>query len=121
MALYANLDKDSKVLQIIVCDDPNWINKRLKGIWVETKETSKEIQGGGIGMYYTDGEFLYPWEPRTDSEAAYPAGTKLWYNGSVITSTKDLNLDSPDQDSWSKESTSLLTRSLNFMKSLIGL
>lgn len=46
MTEYAELDKDGKVLRVIVCETKEWCEQRLGGEWVERK------QPAGIGYTY---------------------------------------------------------------------
>lgn len=53
MSHFAEIDKDGKVLRVIVSDTQEWCEQRLGGTWVQTSYTAS-IRGkyAGIGDTY---------------------------------------------------------------------
>lgn len=54
MKNFAQIDMLSNVIQVIVCDDAEWISKNLLGTWIEVEEGT-----AGPGMLYKGGQLLF--------------------------------------------------------------
>jgi hypothetical protein len=124
MGLYANLDTDNKVLQVIVCDRPDWIDKNLKGTWVETQPTDEKIQGAGKGLYFSDNNFFFPWTPLGENDEGLAIGEKRWSAGIIWKNTVSGNKDQPGigngRSSWKNTKQGIVTKTLNKIKSFFS-
>ena len=106
---FAELDADSIVLRVIVCDDPDWIDTRLGGTWAETADPyiapgTVAYTGPGHGH---DPEFPQrfapPWvQPVATDEGwtSYPVGQQRFHLGRIWRSGVSDNVWEPGSAAW---------------------
>lgn len=95
MATYAEIDAAGRVLQVVVCDDLEWLVDRLGGEWIVATENASP------GMYFINGSFLPAWEQPLDAEAAYPLGFRVYHAGAAWENFALSNTSAPGISGWS--------------------
>lgn len=104
MKYYAQIGPDSKVLRVVVCDNPQWLADRLGGTWVETVIDDPDQQYAGPGMFdsadVSPERFLYPWVQPQGAHDAYPRAAWVWHNGRAWRSLLDANVWEPGVSGW---------------------
>lgn len=104
MAYYAEKDANGRVLRVVVCGDPVWLQSRLGGTWVETTDADPNQQYAGPGMY--DGQtvapmrFVPPWVQPQGAHDAYPTGQWVWYAGRCWRNLTAANVQVPGVSGW---------------------
>ena len=100
---FAELDENNQVIRVIVCDDPQWIADNLSGTWVETADTTEEIQGAGPGHFYapvSDPLFIRDWIQPEGAHDAISRGQWRWRNGRAWRSLVADNVWEPGVSGW---------------------
>lgn len=118
---FAELDANSLVTRVVVCDDPQWLETRLGGIWIETADpyspNAQEVAYCGPG-YGHDPEwgvrFAPQWvqpvailEPEEGEEpwTWYHVGEVTFHNGHLWVSTINENVWEPGHANWRRTPT----------------
>ena len=104
MAYYAEKDANGRVLRVVVCDDPTWLQSRLGGTWVEAKDDNPAEQYAGPGMYDGTGvapkRFVPQWKQPQGAHDAYPVGQWVWHGGKVWENLTAANVWEPGVSGW---------------------
>ena len=108
---FAETGPDRAVLRVVVCDDPAWLTERLGGTWVETADPYTTEAGDvwycGPGWGY-DPTFPQQFAPQwvqpqgadVEGYEPYPAGTVVYHQGHLWTSTVETNVWEPGVAAW---------------------
>lgn len=109
MGLFAEKDGTGKVLRVVVCDSAQWLAERLGGTWVETSETTTQVNGAGPGMYDSETiapkRFIPPWVQPTHAENAYPVDAWVWHDGKAWLNLTAANTQVPGVSGWREKLT----------------
>lgn len=103
MGLFAEINEAGVVLRVVVCDDLAWLQGRLGGKWIETKETDAREQHAGIGMRQSnmaEARFVPEWRRPTSADDAYEAGRWVWHAGKVWKNLTEANTQEPGLAGW---------------------
>lgn len=117
---YAELDPDSIVTRVVVCDDPAWLTERLGGVWVETADpytAPGTVAYCGPGHGYDPDwavRFATQWvqpvaipnpEPDQEPWTWYHAGQVTFHIGHLWVSTLNQNVWEPGTSGWRRTPT----------------
>lgn len=103
MPLFAQTDDNGTVTRVVVADDIAWLQSRLGGSWVETKDSDRVEQYAGIGLVNDERSqfrFARPWRQPTGASDAYPVGAAVAHNGQIWQNKIPANVWEPGTVGW---------------------